>query len=1153
MTGLVVARARAHRLLLAAALLTVLLTTAVLATLAAYSGAIGDAALRHSLNDPRNAADTALIVKAEAPAGGRTAADTAVRKGAEATFPRLPVTVRTLVRSGPYALPRQSRAAGDGPSASSGDPDLTYFAALDTTQVRLVSGRLPRRTAHGVEVALPQAAAQPLRLKPGAALTLTDRLDGPPVRIRVTGLYRPASPTAPYWQLDDLLGRGVKTSGFTTYGPLLTAPSVLAGHTVSAGASAWLASADFATVTTGRIGALRSAAREGSAALRKPAALSGVTTSATSLPDVLDRLDRALLVSRSTILIIALQLVLLAGYALLLVARLLSAERAGETRLLRARGGSRARIAGLAAAEALLLALPAALCAPLLAGPLTGLLAEQGALARIGLHLDVSRSGHTTVWAVAAGVALGCALAVTVPALTDGAGAGAGDGRARSGRDRSGKVRTRSADGPGVRPARARSGRGSPPARPRGRFTVGSGAGRAGTLPGPVRAGADVGLLVVAGVAYWQLNRQTSGAVRAGLPQAPGSADAGGAVLGIDPLLVAAPALALLAGTVLTLRLLPPVARLAERRAAAGRGLPMALAGWQFSRRPMRGAGPVLLLVLAVALGMLAIGQGASWDRSQDDQADFRAGAPVRVLAAGDGGLGRTETYAALPHVREAVPAVRTAQPLSGDRTATVLALDTAHAADAVLMRPDLAPVRPLLAGLTPRPSPAGARVPAGTARLRLTAAVRSSTGPGTTIDVTVTLQDQYGVPYQMSLGQLPTDGRPHALTLDLASPPGPSLLTGLQLDMPQPAYRAERHRFTVSELTATGADGTVRRISLAAPVSWAAAARASGTVSPNAATNPTRPRLSTSGPLTVDYGTGYLPAKDVWTVASVAVALKVVQPAAPEVTAVATDRFLASAGAHTGQRVEVTYDGESLPVRIVRSVPALPTTAAPAGSGEDAGEDDGGAVLVDLRAVNRALQARYDASATPTEWWLDTAPGDASAVAAAVRALPDVGPGQVVVRDEIAAELRDDPFGAGPEAAFAAAAVVAAALAAVGFAVSAAGSLRERRAEFAVLRALGAPRRRLARTIATEQGVLVGLALLVGVGLGTVLTRAVLPLIVLTAEATRPVPKLLVELPPGRVALLLAAVAATPLIVTAALALRRADPVGALRDQGGE
>ena len=99
-------RARAHRLLPTAALLTVLLTTAALATLPAYSGAIGEAALRHSLQDPQNAADAALVVKAEVPADRRAAAEDAVRQGARRTFDGLPVTVRTLVRSGRYALPR---------------------------------------------------------------------------------------------------------------------------------------------------------------------------------------------------------------------------------------------------------------------------------------------------------------------------------------------------------------------------------------------------------------------------------------------------------------------------------------------------------------------------------------------------------------------------------------------------------------------------------------------------------------------------------------------------------------------------------------------------------------------------------------------------------------------------------------------------------------------------------------------------------------------------------------------------------------------------------------------------------------------------------------------------------------------------------------
>lgn len=1061
-------RGRAHRLLLAAALLTVLLTTAVLATLTAYSGAIGDAALRHSLQDPRYAADTALVVKADVPEERRTAADTAVRKVARQAFDGLPVTVRTFLRSGPYALPRSLQPA----SERSGDPDLTHFAALDRSRVRLVEGRLPRAAEGPVEVALPQSAARSLHLGPGARLTLADRLRGPAVRITVTGLYRPVRTDDTYWLLDDLHGRGVNKLDFTTYGPLLADPGVLADGTVSVGTSGWLASADFATVTTARSDVLRKTAVAGNAALRKVSSLGGATTASTSLPEVLDRTDRSLLVSRSTLLIVALQLVLLAGCALLLVAGLLSSERTGESRLLLARGASRARIAGLAALEGALLAVPALLCAPLLAAPLTRMLAVRGPLARIGLHLEVPSGGRPAVWLVAGAVAFGCALAVTLPALT------------------------------------------SSFAR-----------GRARPLPGAVRSGADLGLLAVAAVAYFQLSRQTSGAV---------SDDTSG-TLGVDPLLVAAPALALLAGTVLTLRLLPPLARLAERRATGGRGLTAALAGWQIARRPMRGAGPVLLLVLAMALGMLAIGQGASWDRSQSDQADFRAGAPVRVLAAGNAGPGRTEQYAAVAGVRQTAPAARSELPLSGSRSATVLALDTSRAS--MLIRPDLHS-GPFLRGLGPAGAIAGVKVPAGTARLRLTATLRSSV-PSTTGQVAVTVVDAYGTPYRLPAGQLSADGRPHPLDVYVSG--GPLTLTTLELVVSVPSGEADRQRLTVTDVTTTDTDGTVRR--LASPTGWWADSQTDGVSStPDPRTKPTTPRLSPGrGWLNVDYGTGFIPGDDVWSSGSLTVRLKAPQPKAVGITAVATESFLASAGAAVGDSLDVPLDGETVPVRIVRAIRELPTVS-----------DDGGALLIDLRTVNRELQEESGRAVEPTEWWLSTEPGAQDRVAAALRARPDMDPAQVVVRDELAGQLRDDPFGAGPEAAFAAAAAVAAALAAVGFAVGAAGSLRERGAEFAVLRALGAPRRRLARAVAVEQGVLVVLALLVGALLGTALTRAVVPLIVLTDEATRPVPRVLVQLPIPQAAALLAAVALAPILVTAALALRRADPARALRE-GGE
>lgn len=1079
------ARARAHRPLLAAALLTVLLTTAVLATLTAYSTTIGDASLRHALANPRDAAGTTLLVKAESlPEGGRTAADTAVRRAAERAYDGLPVTLRALARSGPYGLPPSLRPADRG--AGSEEPDLTHFAALDRTQVRLTEGRMPSARPAGpeIEVALPVVAARELGLRPGARFTLDNRLKGPAARVHVTGLYRPADTSAPYWQLDELAGRGIVTVHFTTYGPLLTDPAVLTGGRVSAGPVGWLASADFSGMTTGRIDALRTAMKEGVAMLPSAPALHGSATVAGDLPATLDHVERALFVSRSTLLVVVLQLALLAGCALLLVARLLTADRAAETRLLRARGASRPRVARLAALEALLLAVPAALCAPLLAGPLTRLLAGRGALARIGLHLDASVTSvasQGTVWLVSVGVALGCALAVTLPALAT-------------------------------------------PYAP----------GRAKPLPGAVRAGGDLGLLAVAGVAYWQLSRRPAGAV--------------GEDLGVDPLLVAAPALALLAGTVLTLRLLPLPARLAEPRASRSRGLSGALAGWQLARRPMRGAGPVLLLVLAVALGMLAVGQGSSWERSQDDQADFRAGTQVRVLSNGTEGPGRGAAYAAVPGVRSASPASRTTVSLSGGRQATVLALDTEGAAGTLLMRPDLAdvPLRTALSGLAPKGAAAGVRIPAGTARLALSASLRGADDAAT---VTATVEDAHGTPYPLTFGELPQDGRPHDLVVDLEAvaggPAGPLTLTGFHLDLPQPVGPPERCRLALTALTATDTAGRDRALPLSAR--WRPSLDGDGPDTADGAAS-ARPRMAAGAPATVDFTATPLPPDMAWLpTAALTLDLRVPQPRVPVVEGVATDRYLESTGARIGQRLSVQLGGGSVPVRIARAVRALPTTPS------DGADDDGGALLLDLASVNRALQAAKGGAVLPNEWWLSTEPGASSQAAGALRQRPDIDPSRVVVRDEIAERLRDDPFGAGPGNAFAAAAFAAAALTAVGFAVSAAGSLRERSAEFGVLRALGASRRRLARVVLVEHAVLVGTALAVGVLLGAVLARAVIPLVMLTAEATRPLPGVLVVLPPLRVAALLAAVAAVPLVITAVLALRRVDAVSSLRDRGGE
>ncbi|MYV56021.1 ABC transporter permease, partial [Streptomyces sp. SID3212] len=614
---------------------------------------------------------------------------------------------------------------------------------------------------------------------------------------------------------------------------------------------------------------------------------------------------------------------------------------------------------------------------------------------------------------------------------------------------------------------------------------------------------------------------------------------------------------------------------------ARGRGLSAALAGWQFSRRLLGSAGSVLLLVLAVATGMLAIGQNASWERSQHDQADFGAGTSVRVLSHQGGTPGEAGRYAALPGVRAAAPAHRTTTALSDGRTATVLALDTEDARDRLLLRDDLTEegAGRLLTPLRPRDTPRpGIPLPADARRLTLDVRIgQDGTGRDSTARagaltpfvprVTVLVEDGYGLLYRLPAGEMSADGRVRPLSLDLGDGPehgsfhGALTLTGLHVDGPVPPGARSGQRLDVVRIGVTDRAGAARTVPVPAGLRW----RGSGTTTQDAvAGKPValRPAAAGTAPLSVAYqlrssvgaDTPYPPAE------SLELRVDAVRSPVPQlVPGIATDGFLRATGAEEGQRVDVTLAGERIQVGPLRAVRQLPTTApdeAGASSGaeepSEAGKSaNGGSLLLDLRTVNEVLAQRDGGSLVPNEWWLSTDPGAAGQVAKALRAGPDVDPADVLVRDEAAAELFDDPLGAGPYAALLAVAVAAAALAAVGFAVTVVGTLRERSAELAVLHALGTPRRKLVVAVAAEHGVLICIALLVGLILGAALTRTVVPLIVLTSRATAPLPPVLVELPLPQVALLIAGVAAVPLLTVAVAAARAADPAVTPRLRG--
>lgn len=1047
MLGFVLRRLRGRLPLAAAVLLTVLVTATVLTILVGFNRTVTEAGLRRTLDGTPRAT---VLVSGDRVVADRATDDAAVDALGRELFDGLPVGVESVARSRSYGLP-------GGPESNGREPDLTVLAAFDRDKARLLLGSWPAPGADRVETVVPQGALARLGLDGAvlpAELTLADRYGDAPLTVRVTGVYRTADREAPYWQLDPLGGREVRVSSFTTYGPLLVDDTVFRDGRLPQGGRSWLLTADFGSAGPTRVERVRERADAAQAAFQQRADGLQVRSELTQL---LGELHSATLVTRSGLLIGALQLTVLSGAALLLVLRLVAERQAGEHALLRARGATRRRLLGWTVTEATLLALPAAVLAPLLAGPLLRLSGEQG-----------------VTWATAGAgwpVAVGCALAaVLLAALLRG-----------DGNDGGGPVRSR----------------------------------RQALVSSAARSGADLALLALAVLAYQQLSGRSGGL----------SVDAAGQ-LGIDPVLVVAPTLALCAGTLLVLRLLPYAARLAAGRSARARGLGPALAGWQLARRPGRANGPVLLLVLAVATGVLALGQHSSWRDSQRDQADFVTAGGLRISGSALPALGQSGRYGSLPGGERLLPVARVDHTLPGGVAAELLLLDATRTAGSLTVRPDLVDGRTprALFGPLARPASGGVPLPGRPVRIDLTMTVlvqapqnpTLSSTPARAPDPWVLLRDGFGATHRIRLGQLPSRGEV-TRTVDLgAAAAVPLGAVGDSLTLVGFGLTPTVESF------ATPGEVTLRRITVS-----------------DTADGPAVPVPVPSGEWT---GTGvqsapadgqlvtarYEGKKSLAAAAPVVVTAPGAVPAPEELPGLATQAYLTAVGASVGDLVPVQLGGVTVPVRVTAAVTALPTAA-------------GAALVVDLAGVGHRLAGLGRPGPPVGEWWLPATGRDDRTPAEAAAALRAGSATQrLELREEVEAARTDDPLSAAPQSALAALAVVAAGLAAIGFAASAAASAAERARESAVLLALGAPRRLLRRTAMAEQAVLVAIGALVGLGLGALLVRLVVPLLVLTPAARPPVPELLVGLPLGQVLALTAATAVLPLLSAALVDGRR-------------
>jgi len=667
--------------------------------------------------------------------------------------------------------------------------------------------------------------------------------------------------------------------------------------------------------------------------------------------------------------------------------------------------------------------------------------------------------------------------------------------------------------------------------------------GRQAAISGVSRAGADLALVLLAVLAGWQLRHYS--AVSAG---ASGN-------FGVDPVVVIAPAVALAGGTVLALRLRPAGGKAGDRLAGRGRRLTAALATWQISRQPIRQGGAALLIVLAVATGTLALSQRQSWTRSDHDQAAFNAGADVRADASQPLSAAQAAGVVSLPGVRHATPvAVFPQTAINGE----VLALNSDQAASVALLRADQSPASTaaLFGKIARTGPPSGAALPGHAAEVQLVARLGpASLGLGP-VTVSVTVQDADHDVYQLDAGTLPADGRDHTLAVTLANQPGsgsgsaggavyPLRLTAVSLDYTLPATRpSEPATFTVDGFSA--GPGTSPQPG-AALTAWTAAGSSTELAGVRQTTGtsgssgmPAVTAKSASGPaLSVTLNPGYgLAASGLFGGPPSPVLGELTLTGTPPVAplpGIATQRFLTSASASVGSVVQADINGAVLSVKIVGAVTTFPTVSL-----------SGGALIVDLGRLQDVLTSSSLSPAQPGQWWLATSGGTGGAPPGLTGDLP---PGSDITSAAgVAAGLLSDPLSTVPQQALLVVAIAAAVLAITGFCVSIAAGVRQRRAENALLAALGVPPRSAAGQLCLEKLMLSVPAAVAGLVLGVVLAELLVPAITLTSSATTPVPPVLIEFSWAQTLSLAVAIAVLPVLAAALTVARRPDAAAALR-----
>ena len=714
---MVARRSLANWRLLSSVVIGVVLASTIMAGTVIYFDSLRDLALESAL-EQHDPIDLDIIAKTtKGPTGPRES--DAVRGFMESEYNvRLGWLLEGSVRGARTATffmtaPGEEEFAGD-------DNARSYFHFLhgieDHIEI-LPGGRMPAELIDAspdgapitIEAAVPYEVANQLGLTIGSRLSAVPHwIDATPyASVVVSGFFRRTDPDHPIWRLDNEVFHTFSSGSFVAVPLLVSEDTLLRGlggsFTDMDSTYGWMLLVDHERLrATNATDALFSII-----AMRRNMSRTFLSyRQVTDLDDALADYDERLLFTKLQMFVVLILIAVVVLYYVVTLSSLVAEQRKNEISLLQGRGATERQVLTVFVLEGLTIAGLAIVIAPFLAAAAISVLGLTPAFSDLsgGALLPVTLTRGAFIMSALGGVLSFGALMI-----------------------------------PAFEASR------SPMARDRQEMA------RPSRLSFVQRYYLDVLLLVVSIVLFRQLTEQGSLAATNLLGQ-----------VAVNQLLLAVPAITLVAAAMVLIRLFPLVMSLASRLLAPRLPPGLVMGLWQMARNPTHYARLALLLILMAGLGIFAASFGGTLQRSFTERVLYSAGSDIRLVNVSINNRGASkpidEPYENMDEVQNAAPVLRTIGShlgiLGGDTSFDVLAVDTEKFQDVAWFRDDFSddPLPDVMSQLNGHEIPLGIPMPDNARAIQV---LMKSDRPYETVGLGARLRDSNGRYFTYPLGFL--------------------------------------------------------------------------------------------------------------------------------------------------------------------------------------------------------------------------------------------------------------------------------------------------------------------------------------------------------------------------------------------------------------